>query len=116
MSDIVLFGKIFKYLFPIFAPIHFFLVKRKYNSTVIFFAVVLAAGCVGRWLSKTHYQSALVSQTIVSFCVIPILIAPFCLIPLLKPAQRAYAFSIPILFPLLGMKYVKNFNYLYTRE
>lgn len=116
MSDVILFGKIFKYLFPGIAPIFIFLLKRRYSSTVNFFAIALAGGCLGRWLSKTHYQSALASQSIVSFCAIPMIIAPFCLIPLLKSKQRAYAASIAIFFPLFGMKYVKDFNYIYLRQ
>lgn len=109
ISDVILLSNTFNIFYLVISPLIFPWLKRKYMIIVQVAVIMVAVGCVGRYLCKDAYNAALFWSIIVAIGHVPILTAPYGLLGMFEPSKRGYASSIPLFVPTLGI----NFSILY---
>lgn len=111
-SSLILFVNLFNICYLIFTPILFSFMKNHYSTIVVSALMMIAVGCVGRYIAYTSYSGALISTILVAVAHVPIITAPYGLLELFTEAEQPYASSIPLFVPVLGV----SFSILYGME
>jgi len=109
ISKVVLLSNTFNMFYLIITPFIFPWLKKKYTLIVQIAVVLIALGCLGRYLCQGSYNTALVWSILVAISHVPVITAPYGLLGLFEPSKRGYASSIPLFIPTLGI----NFSILY---
>jgi hypothetical protein len=112
VSKVILLSNTFNIFYLIIAPIIFPWLKKKYTTIVRIAVIIIAIGCLGRYLCKRRYILSLIFSIMVAIGHIPIITAPYGLLNMFPPSKRGYASSIPLFVPLIGI----NFCILYGME
>jgi hypothetical protein len=82
ISKIVLLSNTFNMFYLLITPIIFPWLKKKYSLIVQIAVVLIAIGCLGRYLCLDNYVVALVWSIIVAISHVPVITAPYGLLGL----------------------------------
>ena len=106
---VLLLSNCFNIFYIIISPLIFNLLSKYYVKGVLISTCATAIAAVGRFAAGENYNICLFMTIIVAVAHIPIITAPYGLLKLFPDYQRAYAASIPLFLPVLGI----NFCILY---
>lgn len=113
-SSIILFANSFNICYLIFSPLLFSYIKKYYIPIVSVATVAAAIGGVGRYLAGQDYQWALFFTIVVGIAHVPIITAPYGLLGLFPSSQQAYASSIPLFVPVIGINVCILYDLFYV--
>lgn len=106
---VLLLSNCFNIFYIIISPLIFNLLSKYYVNGVLISTLATGIAAVGRYLAAQNYTICLLMTIIVAIAHIPIITAPYGLLKLFPDDQKAYAASIPLFLPVLGI----NFCILY---
>jgi len=106
---VLLLSNCFNIFYIIISPLIFNILNKYYVKGVLISTVATGVAAIGRYLAGENYSICLLMTIIVAIAHIPIITAPYGLLKLFPDHQKAYAASIPLFFPILGI----NFCILY---
>ncbi len=106
---VLLLSNCFNIFYIIISPLIFNLLNKYYVKGVLISTLATGIAAVGRYLAAENYTICLFMTIVVAIAHIPIITAPYGLLKLFPDHQKAYAASIPLFLPVLGI----NFCILY---